>query len=74
MLTGADLDQTLGLLLLRELQPLMVFNCPGADRTVGPIIEELLEEYRGAPAAEVCADIFAFLENLRGRRVLPLRS
>ena len=43
-------------------------------RSVSAIVDELLQEYEGAPEAEVRADVFALLEDLNGRGVLRVRA
>lgn len=43
-------------------------------RDVAAIVLELLEEYKGAPEAEVRADVLALLQDLKQRGVLRERS
>jgi pyrroloquinoline quinone biosynthesis protein D len=43
-------------------------------RSVSTIVDELLQEYQGAPEAEVRADVLALLEDLNRRGVLRVRA
>ena len=43
------------------------------NRNVGTIVQELVQEYEGAPE-EIRSDVLALLENLKGRRVLRERT
>jgi coenzyme PQQ biosynthesis protein PqqD len=42
-------------------------------RSVAAIIDELLQEYSGAPEAEIQTDVLTLLEDLKGRGVLRVR-
>jgi len=44
------------------------------NRDVAAIVQELLEEYEGAPEAEVCSDVLALLQDLKERGVVRERT
>ena len=43
-------------------------------RSVAAIVEELLQEYAGAPEAEIQTDVLALLEDLKRRGVLRVKT
>ena len=44
------------------------------SRNVAAIVQDLLQEYEGAPEAEIRADVLALLESLKERGVLRERT
>ena len=77
---GCRLHPTQDVLLMPE--GTLELNGPSRDvlarvdgnRDVAAIVQELLEEYEGAPEAEVRADVLALLQDLKQRGVLRERT
>lgn len=44
------------------------------NRSIAEIVRDLLQEYEGAPEAEVRSDVLAMLDDLKGRGVLRERT
>jgi len=77
---GCRLHPTENVLLMPEST--LELNGPSRDvlarvdgnRNVSAIVQELLQEYEGAPEAEVRDDVLALLEDLKARGVLRERK
>jgi len=77
---GCRLHPTQNILLMPE--GTLELNEPSRDvlarvdgnRNVAAIVQDLLQEYEGAPEAEVTSDVLALLEDLKARGVLRERT
>lgn len=77
---GCRLHPTLDVLLMPE--GTLELNGPSRDvlarvdgnRNVTAIVQDLLQEYQGAPEAEVTRDVLGLLEDLKQRGVLRERA
>jgi pyrroloquinoline quinone biosynthesis protein D len=77
---GCRLHPTQNVLLMPE--GTLELNEPSRDvlarvdgnRDVTAIVQELLQEYQGAPEAEVRSDVLALLEDLKERGVVRVRT
>ena len=77
---GCRLHPTQDVLLMPE--GTLELNGPSRDvlarvdgiRNIAAIVQELLQEYEGAPEAEVRTDVLALLKDLKQRGVLRERS
>jgi pyrroloquinoline quinone biosynthesis protein D len=76
MARGCRLHPTENMLLMPE--GTLELNEPSRDvlgrvdgsRNINAIVQELLQEYEGAPEAEVSSDVLSLLEDLKARGVL----